>query len=76
MAVDKRVVVGESFFGGTLVYVHPKGAVSELNGVLRFHAIGDPLQVAQPLTEEVQPEVFHEVRKLEAQAAGISQGPG
>jgi hypothetical protein len=75
-AADKRVFVGESLYGGTLVYIHQKGAVSELNGALRFHALGEALQQAQPLTQEVQPEVFHEVKKLEAHAAGISQRPG
>src|SRR5690606_14909549 len=50
-ATDTRVNLGEPLFGGTLVYVHPRGVVSERDGVLRFHAIGVPLQQAQQLNE-------------------------
>jgi len=73
---DTRIEVGDKMFGGTLVLVHPKGAVTELNGALRFHHIGAQLQQFQPLTEQEQPEVYHEFKKLEARSAGISAGPG
>lgn len=73
---ERRIEVGETMYGGTLVFVHPKGAVTERDGNLRFHPLGVALKEAQPLTESDQPEVFHEFKKLQARAAGISERPG
>ncbi len=75
-AVDQRVEVGGSFFGGTLIYVHPKGAVSEKDNQLRFHPLTKALRECVPLTEDSQPLLLFEVMKLEKRAAGISPGPG
>jgi hypothetical protein len=57
-------------------FVHPRGAVTEKGGERRFHAIGEPLQNCQPLTESDQPVVYHDLLKLEARMAGINRGPG
>ncbi|MBI4581259.1 MAG: hypothetical protein HY718_16270 [Planctomycetes bacterium] len=75
-AEDKRIEVGETFYGGTLILVHPKGAVSEKDNELRFHPLTRALRECVPLTEETQPELLNEVMKLERRAAGISQRPG
>ncbi len=73
---DKRVEVGETLYGGTLVFVHPKGAVSQKDDKLWYHPITKALRECVPLTEESQPELHYEVMKLEQRAAGISQRPG
>ena len=75
-ADDERKEVGEAIYGGTLVLVHPKGAVSEGDGQLRFHAIGQALQAFKPLTMEEMPEIFDAVRKLQARVEGTSEQPG
>ena len=72
-AEDKRIEVGEPMFGGTLVFVDPRGAVTEgKDGTRRFHRIGEPLKQGQVLTEEQHPMVYHELMKLEQRSAGIS----
>jgi len=71
---DEYKEVGDEMYGGTLIFVHPKGAVTEKDGERRFHAIGQELQDFVPLTEENEPAVYHELLKLESRAAGISQG--
>ncbi|HSW44317.1 MAG TPA: hypothetical protein VLM89_01970 [Phycisphaerae bacterium] len=73
---DEYKEVGDAMYGGTLVYVHPSGAVTEMDGQLRFHAIGEALQSCKVLTEQDQPIVHHEVLKLREQATGISRGAG
>lgn len=75
-ADDQRKEVGDEVFGGILVYVHPKGAVSEKDGAWRFHAISQPLQSCVPLTLETMPEVFDALQKLQGRAEGISERPG
>jgi hypothetical protein len=75
-AADQRKHVGEQVFGGTLVFVDLKGAVTEdVQGGRWFHPIGEPLQSRIPLTETDQPEVFHAIRKLVERMPGISQAP-
>jgi len=71
---DEYKEVGDTMFGGTLIYVHPKGAVTEKGGERRFHAIGQELQDFVPLTEENEPVIYHELLKLENRSTGISQG--
>jgi len=73
---DKRVEVGELLYGGTLIYVCPKGAVSDRDGQRRFHPLGIPLRDGRPLTMEEFPAVFDELSKLEKRSAGISKRPG
>ena len=63
-AEARRVEVGGELYGGTLVFVHPTGVVSEAEGQRRFHPLGQPLQSARPLTQAEQPEVFDLVTKL------------
>lgn len=75
-AEDTYKEVGEEMYGGTLVFVHPQGAVTERDGQFRFHAIGEALQSFRPLTEEDQPVVFSELMKLMSEATGISRRPG
>lgn len=75
-AEDKRIEVGEDLYGGTLVFVHPKGAVSLKGEELRYHPITKALRECVPLSDETQPELNYEVMKLEQRAAGISQRPG
>ncbi|MCL2330846.1 MAG: hypothetical protein FWC56_06050, partial [Phycisphaerae bacterium] len=74
----KRVEVGEPFYEGTLVLVHPKGVVSQSErkanrGQYRFHPIAVPLKDGVPLTAETQPMLLDEILKLEARSSGISQ---
>jgi hypothetical protein len=75
---DHRRLVGEMLCDGTLVYVDPKGAVSEKDGALRFHAIGTQVDQFTLLSFEEMPEVYDAVQKLKtrARAEGISQRPG
>lgn len=78
---DIRVEVGDEFFKGVLVLVHPEGAVSQQmmpDGRTRlyFHAIGAPVQQAQPLSPETHPRIYHEVEQLRQRAEGITQRPG
>ena len=75
-AEDTYIEVGEEMYGGTLVYVHPLGAVTEKDGQFRFHAIGEPLQNCKPLTEQDQPVVYSELMKLMSEATGITRRPG
>lgn len=75
-AEDKRVEVGESLHGGTLIFVHPKGAVSHKENQLWYHPITKALKECVILSDQTQPELLYEVMKLEQRAAGISQGPG
>lgn len=73
---DQYKEVGEEVYGGTLVYVHPKGAVTENSqGQRRFHEIGKALKDCQDLTEDTQPLIYHEVMKLAEQASGIKPSP-
>ncbi len=71
---DKRVEVGEGFYGGTLVFVHQKGAVSERDGLRQFHVIGEPLRNAKPLTQVDHPQIWSEIAKLERLALGRNGG--
>jgi hypothetical protein len=73
-AEDKRIEVGEAFYGGILVLVHPKGVVSEKNGQLMYHSFGQALKDCSPLSAENQPLLQEEVMKLEKRAAGIRGG--
>ncbi|UCD29249.1 MAG: hypothetical protein JSV03_01860 [Planctomycetota bacterium] len=75
-AEDKRVEVGETLYGGTLVFVHPTGAVSDKQGQWRFHPMGLKLKECKPLTKEDYPAVFHELSKLQQRSGGITKGPG
>jgi hypothetical protein len=75
-AQDRRVEVGEQMFQGTLILVHPKGAVTDMSGARFFHPIGSPGSAKQPLTEKDQPEVYTDLMKLEERAKGISRAPG
>lgn len=73
---DEYKEVGDEVYGGTLIYVHPLGAVTEKEGQRRFHTIGKPLKEAQPLTAQEQPMVYDELLKLEKRAEGIKDQPG
>ncbi|MBP7934780.1 MAG: hypothetical protein KA354_09055 [Phycisphaerae bacterium] len=73
---DQYKEVGEEVYGGTLVYVHPKGAVTEsADGRRHFHELGKALKDCQDLTEDTQPLIYHEVMKLAEQASGIKPSP-
>ncbi|HOA72907.1 MAG TPA: hypothetical protein PL151_16870 [Phycisphaerae bacterium] len=73
---DKRVEIGDTLYGGTLIFVHPKGAVSTKDDKLYYHPLTKALRECVPLTEESQPELLYEYLKLEQRAAGISERPG
>ena len=73
---DQYKEVGEEVYGNTLVYVHPKGAVTEdSDGKRFFHEIGKALKDCQDLTEDAQPLIYHEVMKLAEQASGTKPSP-
>lgn len=74
--IDKRVEVGEPLFDGTLIFVHPRGVVSELDGQWRFHALGEAVQALKPLDERQFGDVRAEVLKLQENLAGITGQPG
>ena len=71
-APDKRVEVGDSLYGGLLIFVHSTGAVSEKEGNRLFHPIGQPLKQGQALTATEQPVVYYALAKLQERLAGIS----
>jgi hypothetical protein len=73
---DKRVEIGDTLHGGTLIFVHPKGAVSTKEEKLYYHPLTKALRECVPLTEDSQPELLYEYMKLEQHAAGISERPG
>ena len=68
--------VGDPMYGGTLVFVHPRGAVTEQDGKLLFHPLGEPLNSGRELSAEEEPIVYHELLKLKEKARGISERPG
>lgn len=70
-APDKRVEVGDTLYGGTLIFIHPIGAVSEKDGKRTFHPIGQPLNRGQALSETEHPAVFDALAKLEERLTGI-----
>jgi len=70
---DQRVRIGETLYGGTLIFVHPRGAVSEKKGNWSFHPIGLTLKECKPLTEKDFPAVFYELSKLKRRVKGISR---
>ena len=72
---DEYKEIGDAMYGGTLIYIDPRGAVTERDGQWRFHEVGEPLQNGKPLTEQDQPLVYHELLKLEQRATGISARP-
>jgi hypothetical protein len=70
---DVRVEVGERLNLGTLVYVHPSGAVTEEpDGKRRFHPIGSVVKAGTVISEESNPLMYHELAKLEHRHQGIS----
>jgi len=73
-AMGEYKEIGDQVFGGTLIYVHPRGAVTEKKGERRFHPLGESLKNFVPLTEDDQPDVYHDILKLEQQAASIKSG--
>jgi len=68
--------VGDTMYGGTLVFVHPRGAVTEREGKLLFHPLGEPLNSGKELSAKEEPIVYHELLKLKEKAKGISERPG
>ncbi|MHC4444174.1 MAG: hypothetical protein ACYTA5_16375 [Planctomycetota bacterium] len=72
-AVDKRVEVGQTLYGGTLVFVHPSGAVSDRDGKWRFHPMGLPMNQCKTLNQQEFPAIYHEFTKLKNRAEGISR---
>lgn len=76
-AEDKRVEVGDSLYGGVLIYIHATGAVSERedkNGKTRtLHMISQPLQQGQVLSMTEHPAVWDALAKLEERLAGINR---
>jgi hypothetical protein len=83
-AQAKKVELGGEFFGGTLVYLHPRGAVSEKKTgdtyEWRFHPLGEPLEAGvKPLVSDYKSpyyDVYLEVRQLRKKFEGITQAPG
>ncbi len=75
-APDVRVEVGDVLYGGTLVFVHPRGAVSEKRGTRRFHPVGETLKTGRVLTANDDPVIYDALMKLQARLAGISEQPG
>jgi len=73
---DVYKYVGDAMYGGTLVFVHPRGAVTEKDGRWLFHPVGEPLDHGRVLNEQEDPIVYHELLKLRERAGGISKGPG
>jgi len=68
---DKKrtiVKVGEEFDGGTLVFVHPEGAVVVYNDEKDFYPAGKLLSEMKILTEDENPEVFSIVSRMEKAA--------
>jgi hypothetical protein len=68
-ALDRRVEVGSSLYEGTLIFVHPTGAVVEKDGERTFHVIGQPLRQGRVLDAAQQPEVSDALERLEKRLA-------
>lgn len=74
---DKRVEIGDTVYGGTLIYIHPKGAVTEQkDGKWLFHPVSSPLKDNFELTADSQPEVYYKLTKLQEWLKGITIVPG
>ncbi len=74
---DKRVEIGDQMYGGTLIYIHPKGAVTEQkDGRWLFHPVSSPLKENFELTADSQPEVYHKLTKLQEYLKGITKAAG
>ena len=66
------VEVGEKLYKGTLVYMHPRGVVTqEDNGTRYFHKVDEIIKDGRRLTPEEEPEVYHELEKLENQGGEL-----
>jgi len=76
-AEDKRVEVGDTLYGGVLIFIHRDGAVSEKqekDGMKRtFNLIGQPLKQGQVLSQTEHPAVYDALAKLEERLAGINR---
>lgn len=75
---ERKVELGEPLFDGTLVFVHPRGAVSEKDGQWRIHPIGQQVQAGmKPLSKENYQfgDVYLELVKLYERFKGITQRP-
>jgi hypothetical protein len=74
---DKRVEVGDSLYGGVLIFIYKTGAVSERedkDGKKRlFHPRGLPLNQGQVLSMTEHPDVYDALTKLEERLAGINK---
>jgi hypothetical protein len=81
--VDKRVEIGQPLFDGTLVFIHPRGAVSEKTVAggqpeWRFHPLGEAVRNMKMLnaqTDRDYGDIRHEVLKLKEKLAGITERP-
>lgn len=75
---ERKVEVGEPLFDGILVYVHPRGAVSEKDSQWRIHPMGQQVQAGmKPLSKENYQfgDVYIELVKLYERFKGITQRP-
>lgn len=87
---EQKVELGQTLYGGTLIYLDPRGAVSEIyletdgagsqkERAWRFHPLGKQLQEgAIPLQDRnnLYGDVYDELLKLLEKSQGITQAPG
>jgi hypothetical protein len=73
---DVYKYVGDEMYGGVLVYVHPRGAVTQQDDGWLFHPLGEALNRGRELDGSEEPIVYHEILKLRDRTKGISEAPG
>jgi len=80
---ERKVEVGQQLFDGILVYLHPRGVVSEKTekdkpAEWRFHPIGTQVQPGMKNQAEFQNkygDIYNELVKLRDKYTGITQRP-
>lgn len=72
---ETKVTVGEKLHFGKLIYVHPRGVVTqhEDDGTLYFHRVHEIVNKGKVLVPEVDPEVYYELQKLAERAEELAK---
>ena len=78
-AAEHKIEIGGPLYGGTLVYIEPRGAVSLKAGKFRFHPLGEQLESGVKSLDSVDNpygDIYIQVKQLQEKATGITQAPG
>ncbi len=80
---ERKVEIGQNLFDGKLIYLHPRGVVSEKaepgkEPEWRFHPIGEQVERGMKRPDEFKKQhgdVYYELVKLKDQLTGITDRP-